>query len=83
MLLRRNTCGLASSPCTVDITRSGDSANAKPGIPNAQNNQLFCVQAGTSVVRKSSNKTMGSGSRSAPILRLSPTARLWEAARSR
>jgi plastocyanin len=54
-----NTCGSPSSPCTVDITRSGDSANAKPDIPNAQNNRLFCVKAGTTVVWKSSKKNNG------------------------
>jgi plastocyanin len=54
-----NTCGSASSPCMVDIKRSGDSANARPDIPNAKNNRLFCVQAGTTVVWKSSNKNNG------------------------
>ena len=38
-----NTCGLASSPCTIDVTRAADSANVKPGIPNAKNNQFFCI----------------------------------------
>jgi plastocyanin len=54
-----NTCGSASSPCTVDITRSGDSAKARPEIPNAKDNQLFCIKAGTTVVWKSSNKNNG------------------------
>ena len=54
-----NTCGSASSSCTVDVTRSRDSANVKPGIPNAKNNQLFCVKAGTTVVWTSSNKNNG------------------------
>jgi plastocyanin len=54
-----NTCGSPSSSCTVDITRSADSANAKPDIPNAKNNRLFCVKAGTTVVWKSSNKNNG------------------------
>ena len=54
-----NTCGSASSPCTVDITRGASSANVKPSIPNAQNNQLFCIKAGTTVVWKSSNKNNG------------------------
>lgn len=53
------TCGSASSPCTVDITRSASSANVKPGIPNAKNNQLFCIKAGTTVVWMSSNKNHG------------------------
>lgn len=54
-----NTCGSNSSPCTVDITRSGNSANVKPGISNAKNNQLFCIKTGTTVVWKSSNKNNG------------------------
>ena len=54
-----NTCGSASSPCMIDITRSGSSSNVKPGIPNARNNQLFCIKAGTTVVWRSSNKNNG------------------------
>jgi plastocyanin len=54
-----NTCGSASSPCTVSITRSNSSANVKPDIPNAKNNQIFCVKAGTTVVWMSSNKNNG------------------------
>ena len=54
-----NTCGSASSPCTINITRSNSSANVKPGIPNAKNNQLFCIKAGTTVVWMSSKKNQG------------------------
>ena len=54
-----NTCGSASSQCTIDIRRSADSSNVKPGIPNAKNNQLFCIKAGTTVVWMSSNKNNG------------------------
>jgi hypothetical protein len=54
-----NTCGSDSSPCTVDIRRSADSANVKPGIPNAKNNQLFCIKANTTVVWMSSSKKNG------------------------
>jgi len=54
-----NTCGSASAPCTVDITRRGNGANVKPGIPDAKNNQFFCVKAGTTVVWMSSNKNTG------------------------
>lgn len=54
-----NTCGSDSSPCTIDITRSANSANVKPGIPDAKNNQFFCVKAGTTVVWTSSNKNNG------------------------
>ena len=45
--------------CTIDITRGSDSANVKPGIPNAKNNKLFCIKAGTTVVWMSSNKNNG------------------------
>jgi len=54
-----NTCGSPSSVCTIDITRGSDSANVKPGIPNAKNNQLFCIKSGTTVVWMSSNKNNG------------------------
>jgi len=54
-----NTCGSASAPCTVDITKSGSSSNVKPGIPNAKNNQFFCINAGTTVVWMTSNKNTG------------------------
>jgi plastocyanin len=54
-----NTCGSDSSPCTIDIRRSGDSSNVKPSIPDAKNNQFFCIKAGTTVVWMSSNKNNG------------------------
>jgi len=54
-----NTCGSPSSKCSIDVTRSRDSANVKPGIPEAKNNQLFCIKAGTTVVWMSSNKNNG------------------------
>lgn len=54
-----NTCGSVSSPCLVDITRSRSSSDVKPNIPNAKNNQFFCVKAGTTVVWMSSNKNNG------------------------
>ncbi len=54
-----NTCGSASSPCTVDVRRSANSANVKPSIPDAKNNQLFCIKAGTTVMWMSSNKNNG------------------------
>ena len=53
------TCGSASAPCTVDITKSGSSSNVKPGIPGAKNNQFFCLKAGTTVVWMTSNKNTG------------------------
>jgi len=54
-----NTCGSASAPCTVDITKAGNSSNVKPGVPNAKNNQLFCIKKGTAVVWMTSNKNTG------------------------
>jgi plastocyanin len=54
-----NTCGSPTSQCTVDITRGANSANVKPGISNAKNNQFFCIKAGTTVVWMSSNKNNG------------------------
>lgn len=54
-----NTCGSVSTTCSVDVTRSGDYANVKPGIAGAKNNKLFCIKAGTTVVWMSSNKNNG------------------------
>jgi plastocyanin len=59
MCTAANTCGSASAPCTIDITKSGNSSNVKPGIPNAKNNQFFCIKAGTQVVWMTSNKNTG------------------------
>jgi plastocyanin len=54
-----NTCGSTSAQCTVNITRGSYSANVKPRIPDAKNNQLFCIKAGTTVVWMSSKKNNG------------------------
>jgi plastocyanin len=54
-----NTCGSSSSVCTIDIRRGSNSVNVKPSIPNAKNNQFFCIKAGTTVVWMSSNKNNG------------------------
>ena len=54
-----NTCGSSSTPCTIDITKSGNSSNVKPGIPNARDNQFFCIKTGTTVVWMSSSKNTG------------------------
>ncbi len=54
-----NTCGSSSSPCIVDVTKSGNSSNVKPEIPNAKNNQFFCVKVGTDVTWKSKSKNTG------------------------
>jgi hypothetical protein len=54
-----NTCGSASSPCTIDIRKVGGSSSATPSIPNAKGNQFFCIKAGTSVTWMTSNKNTG------------------------
>jgi hypothetical protein len=54
-----NTCGSASAPCTIDITKAGNSSNVRPGIPNAKNNQFFCIKKGTKVVWMTSNQNTG------------------------
>jgi hypothetical protein len=54
-----NTCGSASTPCSVDVKRTSDSASATPGIPNAKGNSLFCVKVGTTVAWKSTGKDNG------------------------
>jgi plastocyanin len=59
MCTAANTCGSASAPCTIDITKAGNSSNVKPGVPNAKNNQLFCIKKGTTVVWMTSNKNTG------------------------
>ena len=54
-----NTCGSASAPCTVDITKAGSSSNVRPSVPNAKNNQFFCIKKGTPVVWMTSNTNTG------------------------
>jgi plastocyanin len=54
-----NTCGSASTPCSVDIKRTGSGASATPGIPGAKSNSLFCVKAGTTVEWKSTSRNVG------------------------
>src|SRR5271168_5132254 len=54
-----NTCGSASSPCTVDVKRTSNAASSTPDIPNAKGNFLFCVKAGTTVQWKSTGKDIG------------------------
>jgi plastocyanin len=55
-----NTCGSASSPCTIDIRRSqGTYATAKPSIPDAKTNKAFCIKVGTTVTFSTSSKNTG------------------------
>jgi plastocyanin len=55
-----NTCGSASSPCSIDIRRSGSTyATATPSIPDAKSNKAFCIKVGTSVTFTTSSKNTG------------------------
>ena len=55
-----NTCGSASSPCTIDIRRSGSAyATARPSIPDAKTNKAFCIKVGTTVTFSTSSKRVG------------------------
>ena len=54
-----NTCGSSSSPCSINVSKSGEGSNVRPGIPNAKNNQFFCIKAGTAVTWMSSSKNTG------------------------
>ena len=54
-----NTCGSASTPCTVEIKRTADSASATPVLAKAKGNEPFCVKAGTTVTWKSASKNTG------------------------
>ncbi len=55
-----NTCGSTSSPCSINIRRSGGSnATATPSIPDAKSNKAFCIKVGTTVTFTSSSKNTG------------------------
>ena len=55
-----NTCGSASSPCSIDNKRDqGSYATATPSIPDAKSNRTFCIKVGTSVTFSSSSKNTG------------------------
>ncbi len=54
-----NICGSGSAVCTIDVRKSGSSSTVKPGIPNAKNNQFFCIKTGTTVVWMTSSKNTG------------------------
>ncbi len=54
-----NTCGSASTPCTVDVKRTSYSSAATPDIPKAKGNTPFCVKKGTTVTWQSSSKNTG------------------------
>jgi plastocyanin len=54
-----NTCGSASTPCSVDVKRTANAASSTPSIPGAKSNSLFCVKAGTTVQWKSTGRDIG------------------------
>jgi len=54
-----NTCGSASSPCTVDVKRTSDGASTTSSIPNAKSNAAFCVKVGTTITWKATGKDIG------------------------
>jgi hypothetical protein len=53
-------CGSSSTPCVVNVKRSGSNfATATPSIPDAKGNAPFCVKVGTTVTWQSSSKNTG------------------------
>jgi plastocyanin len=54
-----NTCGSASSPCTVDVKRDDYGASATPAITGAKGNSTFCVKTGTTIIWESTQKNTG------------------------
>jgi len=55
-----NTCGSASTPCTIEIKRSGGSyATSTPDFPGAKSNKAFCIKVGTTVTFKSGSRNTG------------------------
>jgi hypothetical protein len=53
------TCGSASTPCTVDVKRTSESAAAIASIATPKPNAPFCVKAGTKVKWQSLSKNTG------------------------
>lgn len=54
-----NTCGSASTPCTVDVKRTTYSASATPSIAKPKGSRVFCVNPGTKVTWQSTAKNTG------------------------
>src|SRR5271166_2250380 len=42
-----------------DPASLGNASTVKPGVPNAKDNQLFCIKKGTQVIWMTSNKNTG------------------------
>jgi plastocyanin len=53
------TCGSASAPCTVDVKRTANAAEATPSTTKAKGNSTFCVKTGTTVTWQSTSKNTG------------------------
>jgi len=54
-----NTCGSASTPCTVDIKRTAESAASIASVAGAKANTPFCIKSGTKVTWQSLSKNTG------------------------
>jgi hypothetical protein len=54
-----NTCGSSSTPCIVDVKRDNVGASATPNLPGAKGNSTFCVNTGTTIVWKTTQKNTG------------------------
>jgi plastocyanin len=54
-----NTCGSASTPCTVDVKRTANSAEAVASITKPKGNATFCAQVGTTLTWQSTSKNTG------------------------
>jgi hypothetical protein len=54
-----NTCGSASTPCSVDVNRTGNAASSTASISKPKSDALFCVKVGTTIQFKSTGKDIG------------------------
>jgi len=54
-----NTCGSASTPCTIDIKRTASSAASIASVADARANTPFCIKSGTKVTWQSLSKNTG------------------------
>jgi hypothetical protein len=54
-----NTCGSASTPCTVDVKRTAASTAAIANVSDPKANTPFCVKSGTKVTWQSLSKDTG------------------------
>jgi hypothetical protein len=56
-----NTCGSSSSPCTLEIKRTGGGSDASvtPNIPDFPKNSAICIKSGTTVTWQGAGKNTG------------------------